>query len=129
MGVRVCKVGAGLAKKIGTARTALARGIQPIRHRPRYRHTINAEVVWEDWATDWQIWIILTSFLAGYRVGETVRLSQEIRAHRRAKREAASRMPLIPIRKDFERRRRRFSPIYCPHHPMGGPPRELTLMC
>ena len=35
----------------------------------------------------WQLWLILSSFLAGYCVGETVHLVQEIRAYRCAKRE------------------------------------------
>jgi hypothetical protein len=33
----------------------------------------------------WQFWLILSSFLSGYCVGETIRLIQEISAYRRAK--------------------------------------------
>jgi hypothetical protein len=35
---------------------------------------------------DWQIWLILASALAGYCVGETIRLIREIHAYRRARR-------------------------------------------
>jgi hypothetical protein len=34
---------------------------------------------------DWQLWLILSSFLAGYCMGETVRLVQAIRQYRRAR--------------------------------------------
>jgi hypothetical protein len=33
----------------------------------------------------WQLWLILSSFLAGYCVGETVHLVQEIRTYRSKK--------------------------------------------
>jgi hypothetical protein len=35
---------------------------------------------------NWHAWLILTAFLAGYYVGETIRLIREIRAYRRVKR-------------------------------------------
>jgi hypothetical protein len=37
---------------------------------------------------NWHLWLILSSFLAGYCVGEILRLIQEIRAYRKARDEA-----------------------------------------
>ncbi len=36
---------------------------------------------------DWILWLCLSSFLAGYCIGESLRLVQEVQAYRKARRQ------------------------------------------
>jgi len=84
---------------------------------------------------DWHAWLILSCFLAGYCMGETIRLIQEIRAYRRATspprvvRSFTKGIPRVPAHAGPKPEKRAsglasaFSGIWCPA--MGRVARQL----